>query len=102
MFEMGIECKEGDSMKKYIDTDILYPIIALLLEKTEEGDDWSNEVEELRAAIVVFEEKEQLAETKEKILDFYDEICPEPSREKSLAITKLEESFLWFEQAMNK
>lgn len=102
MLEMGIECEEGDSMKKYIDTDILYSIIVLLLEKTEEGDNWSGEVEELRAAIAVFEEKEQLAETKKKIFDFYDKICPEPSREKSLAITKLEESFLWLEQAMNK
>lgn len=102
MFEVGVEREEGDSMKKYIDIDILYTITALLLEKTEEGDDWSDEVEELCAAIVVFEEKEQLAETKEKILDFYDGICPEPSREKSLAITKLEESFLWLEQAMNK
>lgn len=102
MLEVGIECEEGDFMKKNIDTDVLYSITALLLEKTEEGDDWSNEVEELRAAIAIFEEKEQLAETKEKILGFYDETCPDSSREKSLAITKLEESFLWLEQAMNK
>ena len=102
MFEVGIECEKGNSMKKYIDTDVLYSITTLLLEKIEEGDDWSGEVEELCAAIAVFEEKERFAETKEKILDFYDEACPEPSREKSLAITKLEESFLWLEQAMNK
>lgn len=102
MLEMGIECKEGDVMKKNIDIDVLYSITTLLLEKTEEGDDWSGENEELNTAITVFEKKEQLTENKEKILDFYDEICPESSREKSLAITKLEESFLWLEQAMNK
>lgn len=102
MFEVGIEREEGDFMKKYIDTDVIYPITALLLEKTEEGDDWSGEIEELVSAITVFEKKEQLTENKEKILEFYNEICPESSREKSLAITKLEESFLWLEQAMNK
>lgn len=102
MFKVGIECEEGDFMKKYIDTDVLYSITALLLEKTEEGDDWSGEIEELVSAITVFEKKEQLTENKEKILEFYNEICPDSSREKSLAITKLEESFLWLEQAMNK
>lgn len=90
-------------MKNYRYSDSLYAIIVCLLEEMDkEGKDWSAEIEELRAAMVVFDGKEWLIETKKKILDFYDKICPDSSREKSLAITKLEESFLWLEQAMNK
>lgn len=103
MFEVGVEREEGDSMKNYMYADSLYTIIVYLLEEMDkEGKDWSAEIEELRAAMAVFDGKERVIETKKKILDFYDRICPDSSREKSLAITKLEESFLWLEQAMNK
>lgn len=103
MFEVGVEREEGDFMKNYRYSDSLYAIIVCLLEEmNKEGKDWSAEIEELRAAMVVFDGKERVIETKKKILDFYDKICPDSSREKSLAITKLEESFLWLEQAMNK
>lgn len=103
MFEVGIEREEGDFMKNYIYADSVYAIsVSLLEEMNMEGKDWSAEIEELRAIMAVFDEKEWLTETKKKILDFYDETCPDSSREKSLAITKLEESFLWLEQAMNK
>ena len=103
MFEVGVEREEGDFMKNYRYSDSLYAIIVCLLEEMNmEGKDWSAEIEELRAAMVVFDEKERLIETKKKILNFYDKICPDSSREKNLAITKLEESFLWLEQAMNK
>lgn len=103
MFEVGVEREEGDFMKNYRYSDSLYAIIVCLLEEMDkEGKDWSAEIEELRAAMAVFDGKERVIETKKKILDFYDRICPDSSREKSLAITKLEESFLWLEQAMNK
>ena len=103
MFEVGVEREEGDFMKNYKYADSLYAIIVCLLEEMDkEGKDWSAEIEELRAAMAVFDGKERVIETKKKILDFYDKICPDSSREKSLAITKLEESFLWLEQAMNK
>ena len=103
MFEVGVEREEGDFMKNYRYSDSLYAIIVCLLEEMDkEGKDWSAEIEELRTAMTVFDGKERVIETKKKILNFYDKICPDSSREKSLAITSFEESFLWLEQAMNK